>query len=32
MLTPWAVALRGTNIAKPRAMALTKMAADFLIA
>jgi hypothetical protein len=28
---PWADALRGTNIAKPRAMALAKMADDFLI-
>jgi hypothetical protein len=32
MVTPWADALRGTNIAKPRATALTKMADDFLIA
>jgi hypothetical protein len=32
MVTPWAVALKGTNIAKPRAMALTNVADDFLIA
>jgi hypothetical protein len=32
MPTPWADALRGTNIAKPRAMTLTKMADDFVIA
>jgi hypothetical protein len=32
MLMPWADALRGTNIAKPRAMAITKMADDFLVA
>jgi hypothetical protein len=32
MPTPWADALSGTNIAKPRAMALTKMADDVLIA
>jgi hypothetical protein len=31
MVTPWADALRGTNIAKPKASALTKMADDFLI-
>ena len=32
MVTPWADALRGTTIAKPRAIALTKMADDFFIA
>jgi hypothetical protein len=32
MLTPWADALTGTNIAKPSAIALTKTADEFLIA
>ena len=32
MVTPWADALRGATIAKPRAIALTKMADDFFIA
>jgi hypothetical protein len=31
MPTPWADALRGTNIAKPRTIALRKMADDFLM-